>query len=199
MELDPRRRSPLIWFAYLFEGGLALVAWAAGLLLGQPIAELGRWDARGVGLGVACSVPMLVGFFVCVRWPIGPLRQIERFTDEVLYPLFAPCTLPELAALAFLAGLGEEALFRGIFQGLLGYWLGPAVGLLLASALFGLLHYITPTYALLAGLMGVYLGGWYLATENLVVVIVAHAFYDFVALAWLARRRPEENPGRGET
>jgi membrane protease YdiL (CAAX protease family) len=187
MELDPRRRSPLIWFAYVFEGGLALVAWALGLLFNHPIAELGRWDGRALSLGIACSLPMLAGFFACVRWPVGPLRTIKQFADEAIYPLFAPCTLPELATLSFLAGLGEEALFRGLIQGLLGQWLGPAAGLILASILFGLLHFITPTYALLAGLIGVYLGAWYLATENLVVVIVAHGFYDFVALAWLAR------------
>lgn len=188
MELDPGRRSPLIWFAYVFEGGLAILAWLLDLLFGQQIAELGQWDMRGIALGIVCSLPMLVGFFVCVRWPIGPLGQIKQFSDEMIYPLFAPCTVLELGLLSFLAGLGEEALFRGIIQGLLGQWLGTVAGLLLASGLFGLLHFITPTYAVLATLMGIYLGVWWLATENLVVVIVAHAFYDFVALVWLVRQ-----------
>jgi uncharacterized protein len=50
-------------------------------------------------------------------------------------------------------------------------------------------HWITRTYALLAALVGLYLGGLWLWTGNLLVPIVAHALYDFVALIWILRRR----------
>jgi membrane protease YdiL (CAAX protease family) len=56
--------------------------------------------------------------------------------------------------------------------------------------LFGLLHPITPTYAVLAALMGAYLGGVWLASGNLLVPIVAHALYDFIALAYLLAPPP---------
>ena len=62
-----------------------------------------------------------------------------------------------------------------------------AVGLL-ASAVFGLFHLVTPTYALLATIVGVYLGVCFAVTDNLLTVIVAHALYDFVALVYLTRR-----------
>ena len=58
----------------------------------------------------------------------------------------------------------------------------PWPGLAVASLLFGLLHPITPTYVAIAALLGAYLGAVWLATGNLLTVIVAHALYDFVAL-----------------
>jgi len=66
------------------------------------------------------------------------------------------------------------------------------LSLLLAAVLFGLLHFITPTYAVLAGLIGLYLGALWLATGNLLTPIVTHGTYDLLALVYLARVR-----GRG--
>ena len=63
------------------------------------------------------------------------------------------------------------------------------LGLLAAALLFGLLHSITPAYAILAGLVGLYLGGLWLACGNLLTPIVAHGTYDFLALVYLVRVR----------
>src|SRR5262249_40898930 len=93
----------------------------------------------------------------------------------------------DLAVISLVAGFGEEMLFRGVMQGVLGRWLGAGYGLTIAAVAFGLLHLITPTYALLATLCGVYFGGLILLTENLLVVIVPHALYDFLALLYLVR------------
>ena len=86
-------------------------------------------------------------------------------------------------------------LFRGVLQEEFAGWVhgsqGVVFGLLLASLLFGLLHCITPSYAPFAGLTGLYLGGLWLATHNLLVPIAAHGVYDFLALVYLTRvRRP---------
>ncbi|MBM4076959.1 MAG: CPBP family intramembrane metalloprotease, partial [Planctomycetes bacterium] len=58
---------------------------------------------------------------------------------------------------------------------------------------FGLAHSITPLYALLASLLGLYLGIIFIAlgTENLIAPIVAHSLYDFVA--FLVVRRDYQN------
>ena len=124
------------------------------------------------------------------------LLGVKQFTEEVIRPLFAPCTLFDLALIALLAGLGEEMLFRGILQPALGRWLGPWPGLVLASVLFGLLHPITGTYVVLAALIGAYLGYLFDLRQNLLVVIVAHALYDFVVLACLVRQTPGSETGR---
>jgi membrane protease YdiL (CAAX protease family) len=89
--------------------------------------------------------------------------------------------------IALLAGFGEEWLFRGVLQKLAETSLHPWAALLVVSVLFGLLHCITPAYSVLATLMALYLGWLALVYENLLVVIVNHAFYDFVALVYLLR------------
>jgi membrane protease YdiL (CAAX protease family) len=100
--------------------------------------------------------------------------------------------------IALLAGVGEELLFRGVvlqaMSDVVGPEWGPWVGLAASSIVFGAAHLLTPAYGVLAGLIGFYLGGLWLATGTLTVPIVAHAMYDFVALWYLAKVRPRRLP-----
>lgn len=187
MTTEPVRRRDVLLLAVGFEGGLALLAWLLGWLLGQPPLGKAHWTARDLGLGIAATLPLVLGFAICVRWPIGPLARIKSFSDEFIRPFFRPCTWYDLAGISIVAGFGEEMLFRGLLQEGLGHRLGTGYGLAIASVLFGLLHLITPTYALLATACGAYLGGLFSLTDNLLVAIVPHALYDFVALTYLVR------------
>jgi membrane protease YdiL (CAAX protease family) len=119
---------------------------------------------------------------------------MRRFFDQVVRPLFGDCGVGDLALIALLAGLGEELLFRGLLQGALALWLEPWAAVALTGVLFGLMHPITPAYFVLATLAGVYLGWAALAGGNLLVPVVAHAVYDFVALLYLLRRPPPSEP-----
>lgn len=198
MERDFPRRD-LLLMAFGFEGGLAVLAWGLGWLLGFPAGATLLWEARGLLWGLLACLPMLVLFLICLRWPVGPLAGIKQFADEVIRPVFSTCSWLDLALISLLAGVGEELLFRAVIQGALGDWLGPWIGLLLASLLFGVVHWITPTYALLAAVMGAYLGWAWLASGNLLVAIVAHAVYDWLALLILvhgpATADSSANPG----
>jgi membrane protease YdiL (CAAX protease family) len=180
-------RGRIVVAAVLFEAGLAPAALGLGWLLGQPPLEGASWSARAVGLGVLAALPMYGLFRVGLRWPIGPLGEIKRFFDRELLPLLGGRPASDLALIALAAGFGEEMLFRGVCQGTLQRWLGTWSGLGAASLLFGLLHPITPAYCLIAGLLGAYLGAVWIGTGNLVVVIIAHALYDFLALLALLR------------
>jgi predicted enzyme related to lactoylglutathione lyase len=115
---------------------------------------------------------------------------MRRIESEVA-PIFRGIGPSGLILLAGLAGLGEEVLFRGVLQswlaGMVTSW--PAV--VLVAVLFGVLHPVSRTYVLLAGLAGAYLGALLVLTGNLLVPIVAHAGYDFVALVVLARLKPD--------
>ena len=64
----------------------------------------------------------------------------------------------ELALLAMLAGAAEEIVFRGVLQAWLMESDTSGVALLVASAVFGLAHFMTRVYALLAAMAGLYLG-----------------------------------------
>ncbi|HEX8199260.1 MAG TPA: CPBP family intramembrane glutamic endopeptidase [Isosphaeraceae bacterium] len=182
----PGRRE-VVPFALLVEGSLAGVAGALGWLVGVSPWQTLRWDARDAAWGVGATLPLLPLLVVCTHssWP--PLARIRRFFDAVARPWFAACTRLDLALIALAAGVGEEALFRGVLQPALGRGMGTGPALAVTGVLFGLLHPITPTYAVLAGLIGVYLGGVWLASGNLLVVVIAHALYDFLALIYLLR------------
>lgn len=116
------------------------------------------------------------------------MRRLVEVVEERIGPFLAGATPLDLVLAAVLAGLGEEALFRGVFQDALTGPVPAWAALLLASALFGAAHWVTTTYAALAALVGLYLGLLYLITGNLLAPIVTHAAYDVVALAVLARR-----------
>ena len=94
-----------------------------------------------------------------------------------------------IVVLALLSSAGEELLFRGVLQTLIGRWTTPIVGLVVASFLFGLAHALSKVYFLLATVIGFFLGwmAWYY--HDLAAPIVAHAMYDFVALMYLSRSR----------
>jgi membrane protease YdiL (CAAX protease family) len=185
-DFPPRHR--VAWLTIAFEASLAGVAWVVGWLVGQPPFAHFRWDGRDAALGVAATVPLLLVLLLLVHRPVGPFRRIRQFFEEVVRPLFGPCTRVELALIALAAGLGEEMLFRGVLQEALSSWLGPWAGLAVSSLLFGLLHPITAWYVVIAALFGVYLGGVYRACDNLLAVIITHALYDFLALVYLLRR-----------
>ena len=191
----PDPRTTVVLLAILVEGGLIVLAWAAGWLTGSLPLETFFWSLSDAALGVAATLPMLAVFFACLRWPVGPLRKIKALTDEVVRPLLAPCTLLDLAGIAVLAGLGEEMLFRGVLQASFVRWTGRLwLGLALASVLFGVLHAVTLTYAAFATVMGAYLGWLWQRSENLLTVAVAHALYDFVALVVILRGGPAAGP-----
>ena len=133
------------------------------------------------------AVPLLLG----LRWTLttgsNSVRRLVALVVEQLGPLLAPRSPVELALLAALAGFAEEILFRGVVQVGLAGILPESGALVVASAAFGLAHFITPTYAALAGLAGLYLGGLFLLQGSLIAPIVAHAVYDIVALNCVVR------------
>ena len=160
---------------------------------GTTLGDLIDWTVTGAVWGAIAALPLMVLLLVCVRIPVRPFSDVTKTIDEMLVPMFRGIGLLNLAIISALAGLGEELLFRGLLQQGLADWIGePAgvwIGLAAASIVFGLAHPVTPTYAVLATLMGVYLGWLWIATENLLVPIAAHGVYDFLALAYMVKIR----------
>jgi uncharacterized protein len=180
-------RESVLRLAIIFEGGLIVLALGLGWLIGSPpFAELfPRW--RSVGLGLAATaVPLVVFWWLAEsRWP--PLRRLMVEVERIV-EVFSGCSYGEIALVSALAGLGEEGFFRGVVQAGLAAWVHPWAAIIGASALFGLGHFITPAYAVVAGLFGVYLGALFFASGDLLPSIIAHSLYDFVALIYLLRK-----------
>jgi len=189
---QPPRLPYFVLVAVLFEGGLIGVAVLLGWLLGHAPWPKIQWTVQGAAWGVAASLPLMALLLACVKLPLRPWAGVRRVIEKLLVPLFRDCNAVELAVISILAGLGEEMLFRGVLQEAVAGWIGGQagvwVGLALVSALFGLVHLITPSYGVLAGLIGLYLGWLWIHTGNLLVPITTHAAYDFLALVYLTRR-----------
>ena len=185
-------RPSFLRSAILFEGGLVLLALALGWLLGEPPFGTVRFGWRPLLWGTLATLPPLIALSWLLHAQNARLAELVRTVEEMIGPLFAGASSGALLVLAILAGIGEEGLFRGVLQSALAGPTGPWGALLLASALFGLVHFVTATYAVLAALIGLYLGWLFLRTGNLLVPIVVHALYDFVALSILVHRTKAE-------
>jgi len=104
-----------------------------------------------------------------------------------LGPLFGNWPILQLIIISSLAGISEEALFRGAIQGSLADHVGLGVALVMASLLFGAFHLITWTYAIIAAFIGAYLGLVWIWTGNLLTPMITHAVYDLAALVYFFR------------
>ncbi|NBC18684.1 MAG: CPBP family intramembrane metalloprotease [Bacteroidetes bacterium] len=185
----------IVVLAIAVEGGLVLLAWGLGALLGVPAFQGWHLTGPAVAWGLLACGPMLAALALAVRssWP--PLVRLRRTMDEFTDRL-SRCTLLDLAVISALAGIGEEALFRGVMQTGLVPVVGLSGAIALTSVAFGLAHYLSLTYAAYAALVSVYLGALLVYTDNLLVPVLAHAAYDFVALVYLTRVRPASSHRR---
>lgn len=192
--VDTTDRSHFLRLAAVFEGGLVFVALALGLLSQiNPFADF-RIDRASVFVGIAAALLPFALLVVSDRFRFSALERMKRIVLQLLGPSLIACRWYELVFVAALAGFGEELVFRGVLQRLLERWLdfggsGHIAGLIASNVIFGLLHFLTPTYALLAGLMGIYFGVLLDSTNppSLVVPMVAHGLYDYLAFLLLRR------------
>ncbi len=184
----PTSRSQFLIVATLSQGGLALFGFVLAWLLGINPFDTIRFTGRAVVWGIAGTIPMLIVFAFTYQLPIGPLKDIKQFLIENLGPHLSQCRWYDLVWVALLAGCSEELVFRAVMQTWLNQW-GVTTGLLVSNTLFGLAHAVTPLYAVLAGLLGVYLGALFQFADegNLLVPILTHALYDLVAFAVVRR------------
>lgn len=187
------------------QSALIALSVAVGSLAGIPNRGLGAafsYDAGALLRGVTAAAPLfalaVVLDVVERRFDARALRDVSRATQRsvlyVLGPRLRPlAALVVSAALAAAAGIGEEALFRGLLQAdlstrfgsMVAADVGVAAAVAFTSVIFGALHAVTPLYAALATLASVYFGWLYVdAGTNLVVPITAHAVYDLGALLW---------------
>jgi membrane protease YdiL (CAAX protease family) len=165
-----------------------LVAFGLGRLGGVSPTEHLRHDTAGVILGAAGALPMLGLLLWCLRTAWGPMRRLVALVEERLGPYLANASAGGILLLAALAGVGEELLFRGVFQTWVAERAPQWLAIAAASLLFGVGHWLSASYAALASLIGAYLGILFLLSGNLLAPMIAHAAYDVVALFVLTRR-----------
>lgn len=163
-------------------GVTVAAAFGFGLLLRVDPLAAARPDASSVFAGIAAAVPLV--FFLEWFMRTRDIR-LAAFRDSQI-GFFAGIgfafTPLRIAILSLGAGVSEELLFRGVFQVFAQSQVPVALAIVLPNILFGALHWRTALYALIAGLVGVYLGALFWWSGNLIAPIVAHAAYDAYAL-----------------
>ncbi len=179
-------RWAFLTWAMVTEGALLVVALIACRLFDQPVSV--SWSWLDLALSIFVTGALLLLFVILLRASAAPFRRIREILERVLLPLMRNCHWLEIAAVSIAAGVGEEWLFRGFLQGELASHLSYVPAIVLASIVFGFCHYITHTYFILATVLGAVFGWLYFATNNLLIVIVIHALYDFIALLILQRK-----------
>lgn len=139
-----------------------------------------------IAIGLAGAI---VSYWIGLRMTLSDTSAGRTLRDlcEKLQRSFRHLSWWQIGALALAAGVCEELLFRGFLQPWLATFSTPLVGLLVASVIFGLLHYASVTYFLITTVIGIVLGAVYWWSESLLAVVVWHITYDLIALGVLAK------------
>jgi len=189
MELMAMKRSSLLFFAFLFEGGALLLGIILSRLLAITLLPVSVAPLRDMALGTLWAAIPFLFFVILVSKPgkrIPGIQGLRRLMRKGVHELFSHAATLDIAFISLLAGIGEEVLFRGVIQG--------KFGLFIASVLFGFAHAITPAYVVVATIMGLYIGFLYDYYGSLLVIIQLHFMYDLCALLWLKYKIEPDQP-----
>ena len=140
--------------------------------------------ARGAGYGVAAFVVVQLGLGLLLAALVGALgREVPEIQEEVQSAVQGAGGTPLLVALAVavLAPLGEELLYRGVlYQGLAKRLQGwPAIGL--TGLAFGLTH-VEPFVIVLTFPLGMWLAWLMRRHGTLLVPYVAHVVFNAIGV-----------------
>lgn len=176
--------------ACLFEASLILLAlvfaWISGI---NPLEQL-YFSEMAIAVGLLGTVPLCLLFLSLEHFPQQSLSDIRELLLKTLAANLHTRSWTDLFLLAAIAGISEELLFRGVIQPWISASWGVLIGLWATNIIFGLVHAITPLYALLVTLVGLYLSYSMQALSsepNLLIPIIIHGLYDFLAFIALMR------------
>jgi uncharacterized protein len=175
--------------ACVFEASLVLVAvflgWVANI---DPFKNI-YFSETAIAFGVIGTAPLFLMFLAMEQMQGKSVTDIRKLLLNTLGPGLHRYHWTDLFILAAIAGVSEELLFRGVIQPWIEASWGMTAGLVVSNIAFGLVHAVTPLYALLAALVGIYLGLSldYGGVRNLLIPIIIHGFYDFLAFVALMR------------
>ncbi|MEO1014834.1 MAG: CPBP family intramembrane glutamic endopeptidase [Pseudomonadota bacterium] len=189
----PRRADAprLFWVTSL--AGLGVFGLAVALDAVLPVSLLDFAPPTFAGalksllIGAAATAPLVALLIIFMRTSYPPLVRFKEAQIDFLGDLGFSLTPFRIVTIGLVAGLGEEALFRGVLQSYAATLMPVAAAIVAPNILFGLLHARTALYAVIAASLGVYLGALFVWTGDLIAPISTHALYDMAALE-IARR-----------
>jgi membrane protease YdiL (CAAX protease family) len=171
----------------LFELALLVFAFVWSWLFHLPALQDFHWSLTTALIGIVAAIPPFVFFLWTLNTSLHVFSRHRQLMGSLLQPLFGNWSVLQLLVISIIAGISEEAFFRGAIQGSLADRVNVILAVVLASALFGAFHLITWTYAIIAAFIGAYLGLLWIWTGDLMTPMITHAVYDFVALVYFLR------------
>lgn len=181
--------SSLLTLTILVEGGLLAVALALGWWLKIPFWEDIVSSSDAWGWAILWTLPLVAIFIALVETSWRATARVKQDLTQFVVHLKG-CSTGHLLFMSVMAGLGEEALFRGILLPWAAGYIGIPGALVLTSILFGLAHFISKEYMIGTTIIGMFLGGLYIWHDNLLVPMAVHGIYDFIALIYVVKIRP---------
>ena len=161
---------------------MLLVSLAIGRVMGISVWDQMPASINAFLVGLVATIPMLIFLVFVYQSRAKEFVEIRVLIRDLLGETLAACRWYDLIILALLAGFSEEFLFRGTLEPLLSRF-GWLIGLVACNILFGICHAVTPTYAVMAGLMGGYLSlsVRFGSEPNLMIPVICHSLYDLIA------------------
>ncbi len=173
-------RTRILLMVFAFEGGALFLAVILANYLGISLLPLSKDPIKDIAIGIIGTV-LPFAFFLFSLSPgvnkINALATLKKIVLSEVRAIFRNCTLNDLIVISLLAGIGEEFLFRGVVQ--------VKFGIVIASIIFGLLHFVSPAYAIVTTVMGFYLGVVFQQSGGLLAPVIIHFLYDLAALVYL--------------
>ncbi|MDD9944790.1 MAG: CPBP family intramembrane metalloprotease [Myxococcales bacterium] len=181
-------RRQLLWASVLVEGPLLVLAVGLGALFevpwwNKPVTVEGCLVGSALGAllgGAVVGLAHLQGAF------LGRLQADFKLVTRVVAPLNRTT---DLCLISLLAGVTEEALFRGLLLDWLRAPVGDSAALALTSIVFGLLHPLSLPYVAYASGLGLVFGLLVVREGEIAAAMLAHAAFDAVALLGAVRSR----------
>jgi len=181
--------------------GTALMGLAAiglSVIFNTPLGPQLTLDINAVLIGIIATTPLAAFLWWFSNTTLEHFAAFRRSQIKFFSEVGFTFTPRRIALMAIAAGISEELLFRGVLQTWGAAFAPELLVIIVTNALFGMMHMRTALYAVIAGLVGMYLGVLYMLTDNLLAPIAAHALYDAVALEYTRRAVSHYNLETGD-
>lgn len=173
-------RNNILVIAVLMEGAVLALALALAWYFNINLLPVTQDAAGDIIIGTLGAVPPFALFIFTLSKKaekIPLLGSLKEIVVKDIKGMFLNSGFMDLVLISLLAGIAEEILFRGVIQ--------TRFGIVAASAVFGLVHCVSPAYIVVTVIMGFYIGAFYFFSGSLLIPIQIHFIYDLGALLYL--------------
>lgn len=180
----PSRR--LLSLVFITEGAAFGLALLLARWFGIELFPLTSDFAGDVVKGTLAALPPLALFICLLSRGANRIPGLSSLRRKVLGDvrfLFMDAGVVELVLISVCAGFAEELFFRGVLQ--------TKFGIVAASLIFGLVHFVSPSYVLAASAMGFYIGVVFRISGHLLMPMQLHFIYDLGALIYIRYFPPD--------